>query len=124
MEIILKTAKERAEITDIIKEKTDNIFNDFKELNKRYNVPMGIIMIRSNKKIDLSNIIRNTDKIVETEINDKYYYYIFVMFVDIDKLYTVVKKIEYTYMDLEVYFEELEKTNQEHIKNFVDSLFF
>lgn len=120
----MKTAKERAEITDIIKEKTDNIFNDFKELNKRYNVPMGIIMIRSNKKIDLSNIIRNTDKIVETEINDKYYYYIFVMFVDIDKLYTVVKKIEYTYMDLEVYFEELEKTNQEHIKNFVDSLFF
>ena len=116
--------EDRKEITDLILQNNEIEFKDFSELNIRYKVPVGVIFIESNLDINFKDLVRGTDKYTSIEYKDKKYYVLFTLFVNIDSLYSIVRKIEYKYQDIEVYFEILTQESRTHVKNFIDSLCF
>jgi len=114
----------RIELTKLIQEKSDHNFKYFKELKKRYKIPIGIILIESKNKLSLKNIIRLSDNYIDIKYNNKHYYICFILFAGMNELYTVVKKIENHYPDTFLYFEDLDEDLRKHIQNFTDTLFF
>jgi len=116
--------KKRVDLTNYISEIIKNDFEYYKEVSNRYKFNIGLISIESENKINLTKLIRSSDKLIEIKYEDKYFYFIFALFVEENSLYQVVKKIESEYSDIQIYFELLKKDTRIHIKNFIDSLYF
>ena len=114
----------RIEITNKINKLIQDTFSDFKELNKRYNIPIGVILIQSSSCIKKDDLLRTTDKVLCIEHDGYRYSIIFTFFTEGDSLYNVVKKIELKYQDSLVYFENIKESPREHVKDFIDSIFF
>jgi len=116
--------EKRIDITNFISKKINKDFTYLKEVSNRYNFNIGFISIHSSEQLSLKNMLRASDKVIEIKIKDTYYYFVFLMFVENDSLYEVVKKIEKENDKIEIYFELISRDTREHIKNFIDSLYF